>query len=58
MELAAVVNEAGGRYIDWGVLHVSVGNLLVILIMVVVFVLALVVPFPGERTDRPGGEPR
>jgi hypothetical protein len=58
MEFAVVANDAGGRYIDWGVLHVSVGNLVVVLVMLVVFVLALVLPFPGEREQRSGGGSR
>ncbi len=43
---------AAGRYIDWGVVSISLTNLLVILGMVVVFVLALVVPFPRERSQQ------
>lgn len=47
-----------GSYLDWGVIHISVANLLVIAIMVVVFVLAVLVPFhgPGSRSeDREAG---
>lgn len=40
---------AAGDYLHWGVLSISVANLLVIASMVVVFVLALVIPFPGSR---------
>ena len=40
------VLQSAGKYVDWGVIHVSVTNLLIILTMVVVFVLALVLPFP------------
>lgn len=58
MEFAAVANHMVSRYIDWGVLHVSVGNLVVVLIMLAVFVLALVLPFPGEHEERPGGGSR
>jgi hypothetical protein len=58
MELEVVANEVGGRYVDWGVLHVSVGNLVVVLIMLAVFVLALVLPFPGEHGERPRGGSR
>ena len=35
-----------GKYVDWGVVSMSVTNLLIIIAMVVVFVLALVLPFP------------
>jgi hypothetical protein len=58
MRVAAVVSGAGGRYVDWGVLHISVANLVVILVMVAVFVLALVLPFPGDHGEAPGGDGR
>ena len=35
-----------GHYLHWGVVQISVANLVVIGLMVVLFVLALVVPFP------------
>lgn len=56
MGYAALAGDVGGRYLDWGVVHVSVGNLLVILIMVAVFVLALLLPFPGGREEPPRGD--
>ena len=40
---------AAGKYIHWGVVSISLTNLLVILGMVVVFVLALVIPFPRQH---------
>jgi hypothetical protein len=52
---------AAGPYLHWGVISVSVTNLLIIITMVVLFGLALVVPFPGHRTtshstvERPDG---
>jgi hypothetical protein len=52
---------AAGHYLHWGVISVSVTNLLIIITMVVLFGLALVVPFPGHRTtahstvERPDG---
>ena len=52
---------AAGHYLHWGVISVSVTNLLIIITMVVLFGLALVVPFPGDRTtahstvERPDG---
>ena len=42
---------AAGRYIDWGVISISVTNAAIIAAMVVVFVLALVLPFPHHRGD-------
>ncbi|MGA8248891.1 MAG: hypothetical protein WB797_18440 [Nocardioides sp.] len=40
---------AAGKYLSWGVLSISLTNFLVIAVMVVLFVLALVVPFPRDR---------
>ncbi len=40
---------AAGKYISWGVVSISLTNFLVIVAMVVVFVLALVVPFPHDH---------
>jgi hypothetical protein len=36
-------------YLHWGVIQISVGNLIVILLMILVFVIALFAPFPGGR---------
>jgi hypothetical protein len=45
--LAAPVNlNHPGRYVHWGVIQISVANLIVILVMIVLFVLALFLPFP------------
>jgi hypothetical protein len=38
--------SAAGRYLHWGVVQISLTNFLIIVGMVVVFLLALVVPFP------------
>lgn len=40
----------GGAYYDWGVIHISATNLAVIGVMLVLFVLALVIPFPRDHT--------
>lgn len=39
-----------GSYVDWGVVHISLANLVVIAVMVAVFLAAVLVPFhaPGE----------
>ena len=39
-------------YVDVGVVHISWANLAVIGVMVLLFVLALVLPFPGGHADR------
>jgi hypothetical protein len=53
----AVVDQAAGRYVHWGVLQISVTNLAIIGIMLLLFVLALVLPFPGA-SDGVEQEPR
>ena len=55
-----MVTDPAGRYVHWGVILISVTNLLVIVAMVILFVLALVVPFgSGKKTsdDREGRQP-
>ena len=48
---------SSGSYLHLGVLHVSVTNLLIVAGMVVVFVLALLLPFPGSGDlDQSPGE--
>lgn len=41
-----------GRYIHWGVIQISVANLAIIGVMTLLFVLALVVPFPSSHGDQ------
>ncbi|MFB9818145.1 hypothetical protein [Arthrobacter ramosus] len=41
-----------GIYFQWGDFLIQFGNLMVIAIMVALFVLALVVPFPGRRSRK------
>jgi hypothetical protein len=41
-----------GIYFQWGDFLIQFGNLMVIAIMVVLFILALVVPFPGRRSRK------
>lgn len=38
-----------GHYLHWGFIQMSYANAIVIVSMVVVFALALVLPFPGSR---------
>jgi hypothetical protein len=48
--VAALVNLNGpGRYVNWGFIQISVANLVVILLMVAVFVLAILLPFPRRK---------
>lgn len=41
----SIVADGAGRYISWGVVQISVTNLAIIGAMILLFVLALVVPF-------------
>jgi hypothetical protein len=40
--------------VDWHFIHMSVANVVVIALMLVVFVLALLLPFPGAAGRRGG----
>ncbi len=35
-----------GHYLHWGVVQISLANLIVLLVMIAVFALALLLPFP------------
>lgn len=51
--VAAPVNlDKPGHYVHWWVVQISVANLVVIILMVALFVLALLLPFPKGRADR------
>ena len=41
-----------GHYVHWGVVQISVANLVVIGIMIVLFVAALLLPFPKPKDER------
>ncbi len=48
--VGSVVNfDTPGRYVHWGFIQLSVANLVVIALMIVVFVLAILVPFRRHR---------
>jgi hypothetical protein len=38
-----------GHYVHWGVIQISVANLVVIALMIALFVAALLLPFPKGR---------
>ncbi len=50
-KLLAVGLNGTGYYIHWGFIQLSLANLIVIALMVVFFVLALVVRFPGHKEE-------
>ena len=51
--LAALINLNGKQhYIQWGVIQITVANAVIIALMVVVFILAIVLPFPTHDRRR------
>ena len=53
--LGAVFNlNHPAHTVDWNFIHLSVANVVVIGLMLVVFVLALLLPFPGAARRRRG----
>jgi hypothetical protein len=56
--LGSIIDLGGnGRYVHWHFINISVANLVVICLMVVVFVLAIILPFPGHRSKGGGDDP-
>ena len=49
---AAVDLNHPGHYISWGVIQISAANLVVIAVMILLFVAALLLPFPKGRGRR------
>ncbi|MCU1623757.1 MAG: hypothetical protein JWL79_2602 [Frankiales bacterium] len=41
-----------GHYLHWGVIQISVANLVVISLMLLLFAAALLLPFPKGRASR------
>lgn len=53
--LGAIVNlNHPAHTVDWSFIHLSVANVVVIVLMLIVFVLAIVLPFPGKERRRGG----
>ena len=55
--VGAVDLNGPGHYLQWSVFTVSVANLVLIAVMVLIFAVALLLPFPGhshvEKAERP-----
>ena len=50
--LAAPIDLNGtGHYLSWGFVQVSVANLIILGVIVLAFVAAVLLPFPGRRHD-------
>lgn len=41
-----------GHYVHWGVIQISVANLVVIAVMIAIFAAAFLLPFPKGRNRR------
>lgn len=46
----AVGLDGQAHFISWGPIQISVANLVVIAVIVILFVLAIIVPFPKPRS--------
>jgi hypothetical protein len=55
VQMASVVFAPGGHVLAWGWFSIELANLLIILAMVVLFVVALLVPFGRAPVDAPVG---
>jgi hypothetical protein len=54
--LGAVVNlNHPAHVVEWHFIQLSVANIVVIALMLLVFILAIVLPFPGAARRRGGG---
>src|SRR2546423_3916377 len=52
-----VINlDQPGTYLHWSIFTVSVANLVLIAVMVIIFAVALLLPFPKARTYPPAAE--
>ncbi|SDK43552.1 hypothetical protein [Arthrobacter sp. ok362] len=47
--VAGAVSVGAGTYFGWDGFTIQSGNLIVIVVMIILFVLALVLPFPGGK---------
>ena len=47
----AVDLNSPGYFIHWGFFQISLANFIVIILMIVVFVAALLIPFPRGKGD-------
>ena len=53
MVVAAAALAGTGNYLQWGWFSISLTNLLIIVAMLVIFVLALLLPFPHGGPAEP-----
>jgi hypothetical protein len=58
MSALSTSTGGAGNYVHWGVVLISVTNLAIIGSMVLLFILALVVPFPSGKDSKAEQERR
>ncbi len=51
MTIATGLLGGHAHFLHWGVIQISLANLIVIVLMLIVFALAVVVRFPHSRDD-------
>lgn len=56
MVLEAISLNGPAKYFNWGFISISIPNLIMIALIVVLFVLALVLPFPTHHDHSNGKE--
>ncbi len=56
MTIAAGLLGGHAHFLHWGVIQISLANLLVIVLMVLIFVLAVVLQFPRAKRDEDSRE--
>lgn len=49
-----ILAEGAGNYLNFGIFHISVTNALIMGAMIVIFILAVAVPFPHHDADDEG----
>ena len=49
-----ILAEGAGNYLNFGIFHVSVTNALIMGAMIVIFILAVAIPFPHHESDDEG----
>ena len=54
---AAIDLNTPGTYLHWSFIEISLANLMLIAVMVVIFALALLLPFPHGKSLPPAPEP-
>jgi hypothetical protein len=55
MDYAVSMAEGAGRYLGDGLLHISIANVIIMLVGLALFVAALLIPFPKGHGGAKGG---